>query len=192
MDDDALDFEILNFIGVENLSPKTVKNFPNLKNCFKGIESQKLLWYILFEGIMFKSSGVAMNIIRIQMIYYENLHGFMKKKSAKVLEKLKTSKKELYEVYKIFHRFIMPKKRKQSDRSLDQVFAFFSRIYTTFIYGFILYTSISTRNICFVIFIYLIFFFDYFVRMNLKFLNYLETKDVERMVDLSKKELDQI
>jgi hypothetical protein len=35
MDNDALDFEILNYLGVENLDASTITNYPNLQNCLK-------------------------------------------------------------------------------------------------------------------------------------------------------------
>lgn len=78
MDNDALDFEILNYLGVENLDNETVTNYPNLQNCItkrngateftKGFlfsDLSKLGWYFVAESLMFITSRMAMHIIKI-------------------------------------------------------------------------------------------------------------------------------
>lgn len=58
-----------------------------------------------------------------------------------------------------------------------------ARIYTTLIYALILFFSLDSK-ICVFVFIYLIYFFIYFIRINKTFLGYMIREDIEKIIDL--------
>jgi Ca2+/Na+ antiporter len=78
------------------------------------------------------------------------------------------------------------KNTKKSKRMqlLDDLFNFMARIYTTLIYSLILFFSLWDRKICIFVFVYLIYFFIYFIRINKTFLGYMIREDIEKIIDL--------
>lgn len=195
MDNDALDFEILNYLGIENLDKKTINDFPNLVNCMPTVIkpmqhdiTEKLFRTFVAEGLMFIMIRTALKILRIKMNYYENLYLAMKKSPKEALAKVKMNQ-DLYKILKIFHNYIKPRRDSSKNskfRTIDRLIMFVARIYTTIIYALILFFSLSSGKICIIVFVYLGFFFRYFLRINGTFLDYLAKEDVERVVEWSK------
>lgn len=137
---------------------------------------------------MFITSRMAISIIRIQMIYYDNIHGFLRSGQRNILLKLK-KKPKLYRIFKIYHKYVVGKLKAKNDKLkfIDEIITFIARIYTTVIYVVVLWTSISLDKICLLVFTYLVYFFMYFLRINKTFLDYVEKEDVEEIVGVSKK-----
>ena len=191
MEGDGLDFTILNYVGIEDLSENTIEGFPNLRNCSGEntyLPISKLLWYFIAEGVMFVLSKWAKNIIRIKMIYFDNVHGFIIARGKNALPNLK-KKPHLYRIFKIYHYYILGNLRKKKgfvSMMLSKIVSFVARTYTTLLCTLILYFSLYSNKICLLIFIYLVIFFNYFIKINSTFLNYLKKHDIENVVDISK------
>lgn len=137
---------------------------------------------------MFISSRTAITITRIQMVYFDNIHGFLRSEQRNILLKLK-KKPKLYRIFKIYHKYMLGSLKGKSDKLkvIDEIVTFIARIYTTVIYFMVLFTSIYWDKICLLIFTYLVYFFLYFLRINKTFLNYIEREEVEDIVNIRKK-----
>lgn len=201
MDNDALDFEILNYLGVENLEESTITNYPNLQNCLARSAStnqfetnylvrsfNKLGQYFVSESLMFITTRVAMHIIKIQMIYHDNIHQALVQNGrvSSIIKRLK-QKPTLYRVYKIYHKYMIGSKTSKKNKHiqlLDNIFTVLARIYTTLLYAFILFFTLGDKKICIFVFVYLIYFFIYFIRINKTFLGYMIREDIEKIIDL--------
>ena len=67
IDEDSLDFEVLNFIGIESLDKSSMSIYPNLRNCenFMFSSYNRILYYFVVESIIFMCCKAARKIIRI-------------------------------------------------------------------------------------------------------------------------------
>lgn len=129
-----------------------------------------------------------MHIIKIQMIYHDNIHQALVQngRTENIIKRLK-QKPMLYRVYKIYHKYMIRKQMGTKSKNLkfiDNLFHFIARIYTTLNYSCILFISLQDKKICIFILIYLVYFFIYFKRINKTFLGYMMREDVEKIVDL--------
>jgi hypothetical protein len=183
---DSEDYEIINYIGMESLEPEIMKIIPILQNCSKNlsISTNKLRFYFVAECITFVMTKIAMKIINIQKIYYNNLHGVITD-SAGYLQ-LKENKPRMFKVFKVFHKYIIGTqltKSKKANKFINSLTGFLARVYTSVIY-FITLTISVLRNISLLMLVQLYFFLRYFIEMNKIFLDYLTKEEVEKIVKL--------
>lgn len=189
MDEDSLDFEILNFVGIENLDTSTMEKFASLSNCVINGQN-RLLTYFIMETIMFISCQAARKVIKIQMVYFENIHGYIKYCSETGVDPLPKirNKKEVYNVFKIYYNYMRARKdtntRSRQAQTLNSFVNFIVRTYTTILYICIFTVSVITGKISVLILFYLIIFFLYFIKINSTFLNYLKNKKIEKIIEL--------
>lgn len=184
---DSEDYETINFIGIENLDKEIIAIIPTLQNCSNTwAADNKLRFYFVTECITFIMTKIAMKIINIQRIYHNNLYGFPMSKEK--ISWLRTTKPKLYRVHKIYFKYIVGSsliKNRKADTIVNGLSSFLARVYTSVIYFVTLAVSIF-RNISLLMFFYLYFCLNYFIKMNKIFLSYLTTEKVEKVVEFSK------
>jgi hypothetical protein len=184
---DSADYEIINYIGIESLEPDIIGIIPTLQNCSRDswISANKLRFYFIAECLTFILTKIAMKIINVQRIYNNDIFSYVKNLNSLAL--FRQRKPKLYNIYKIYHRYIIGGrflKHKKANQLIGSFNGFLARIYTSVIYIITLAISIF-KNISLLMFIYLYFFLSYFIEMNKIFLDYLTNHSVEKVLEIS-------